>query len=495
MKKVLSVILILAIIFIMLPVQSFAANDKVEICGCRISAGAKQVCFVGGETKGFAEVLKNFFAPGFGKFYYAGEDILDFKEIAEKLPELQNLVVITCDVQNVSAIADMKNLVWLSLYGNNGNSSLSFLKNTTGLKKFSYSNSGCKNIKPVAYLKNLTELNISLDYENMPDLSPIKGLTKLKKLEVTGSFEDLSAVKNMKNLRSLKAVSAELTDLSALQELPKLTELYLEKCDLIQGSEIAPLKNLTVFSMDSVGMDDADSTASLKKLKSFSLSNVDCDSVYYLDELPKLEELYFKNITAPDLEESVAGLTSLKKLTVAGCGLKSCGFAKNLTGLEELDLSDNKISSITPLSKLTKLKFLDLCSNKIEDISAVANMKQLTELGLSYNEKISDLSPMSRLTELKKFYVYQNSIKDISPLKSLTKLEFLNIGRASSTSSAVKGQRAVLEMTELKTLIIDGTGFTEKNIADFKRKNPKCEVFEGSDDIWDLIAVLERDQQ
>lgn len=481
MKKVLSILFSLAVILAMLTVQSFAASDKVEICGCRISSGAKQVCFVGGGTEELAEIFKEVFAPEFSNFYYVGEDIFDFEEVSEKLPGLQNLAVIACDVQNVSAMADMKNLVWLNLQFNSGNSSLSFLKDMTGLKKFRYSNSGCKNIKPVSYLKNLTELSLDLEYENMPDLSPIKGLTKLKKLEVSGSFKDLSAVKNMKSLSYLKAASAELSDLSALQNLPKLTELYLEQCDLIQGSEIKPLKNLTVFSMDSVGMDDSDSVGSLKKLKSFSLSGVDCDSVYYLADLPKLEELYLKNITAPDLEDTAAKLTTLKKLTISECGLTSCRFLKDLTGLEELDLSSNSIKSISSLSKLTKLKTLDLSINKIEDISAVANMKQLTELGLSYNEKLSDLSPLAGLTELKKFYAYQNSIKDISPLKNLSKLEFLNIGGAYRTDrTAVKGQRVILNMPELKTLIIDGAGFTEKNIEDFKKKNPNCEVFDGT---------------
>ena len=412
MKKLLSAFIAMVIMIGLLPATGFAASEKVTIYGNSISVHAKQICFVIGDKDDtiINYMAEDYYAPGFKNYYYIPkETAVDFKVIAEKLPELQNLAVVYGEVKNLSALADMKDLVWLGLYNNDGTEKLSFLKNLTQLKKFRYSNWDCESIKPVSYLKNVTELYLDVRAKAATDISPLKGLTKVKKLTIGyGGFEDLSALSGMKNLQELEVDSTYLSDISALEDLKKLTSLTINRTDSIKGADIAKLSGLTYLELNNMEMKDFENITKLENLKSLSISGLTGISVVRfnnaLAHMTQLEELVLVNMPIHNLN-CLKGLKNLRELGVLLSDIDDISGIKNLTNLQTLYLTHNKITDISALKKLTNLTYLNLNENSIEDISPIKNLTKLKYLGLSNSYYFDDPSPILKLTQLEELYV------------------------------------------------------------------------------------------
>lgn len=410
MKKLLSVFIAVIIIIGVMPVTSFAASEKVKIYGNSISVHAKQVCFVVGDKDDtIINYMAEYHAPEFKNYYYIPKGTtVDFKVIAEKLPELQNLAVIYGEVKNLSALADLKDLLWLGLYNNDGTEKLSFLKNLSQLRKFRYSNMDCESIKPVSYLKNVTELYLDVPARAAMDISPLKGLTKVKKLKIGyGGFEDLSALSGMKNLQSLEVDCSSLSDISALEGLKKLTSLTINRTDSIKGADIARLSGLTELELNNMEMKDFENITKLENLKSLSITGLTGISVVRFNDalahMTQLEELVLVDMSIHNLN-CLKGLKNLKELAVLLSDIEDISGIKNLTNLESLYLTYNDITDISAVKKLTNLTTLNLNENDIEDISPVKNLTKLTYLGLSNSYYFDDPSPILKLTQLEELY-------------------------------------------------------------------------------------------
>ena len=268
LKRITGIFLALAVAAGMLLVPCSAAGKRVTIFGVSISVDAKRVCFVKGSGENSLNVWSaENDAPEFDAYYYIGDETVDIAEVAEKLPALQSLSVVECEVKNAASFSELENLTKLGLYGNDGAEKLSFLKKLTKLKKFGYRNMNCESIAPVSYLKMLTELSLDVPAKAVPELSPLQELTKLKSLRVGyGSFRDLSALKKMKNLRELEIDNHYLTDISALKKLKKLESLTLSRTENVKAADLAELKQLSSLTLNNVKMRDVDSISKLEEL-------------------------------------------------------------------------------------------------------------------------------------------------------------------------------------------------------------------------------------
>lgn len=428
-----SVLFSLAIILTVLPVQSLAASDKVEIYGNRISVHAKQICFVKG-TKDDDLFSSSLYDSSFDKYYYVGDAAVDFKVIAEKLPELQNLVVIRSDVKNLSALSSLKDLAWLGLHQCGGSENLSFLKNLTGLKKFRYTNiygdNECESVKPVAYLKNLTELYINVKWVAIDDISPLKGLTKLKKLELKHpGGDDLAVLKNMKNLRELTLDLSEVTDMTFLSSLKKL-----EKLD-VSGDT----KNLSA-------------AAGLEKLKDLSVDAND-ENLSFIGDMTQLEKLSLSYV-GKSFAKNLGNLKGLKELTlidVNNCNKYDKSFLPKLTGLEELFICGDYDLEITGISKLKKLENVSiwLC-------------------------EFDDLSELKKCRALKKLTVYNcNSDFDVKWIEN-SSLKSLSL--SSGGSGVIKNMDKLVTLKNMESLLMDFTGISEATAKKIKKAVPKCKI-------------------
>lgn len=440
MKKLLCTLLALAVILSVLPAYASAKSYTVTLYGNRFSEHTKQVCFVKGDKDDpeigiLNQVMAKYYEPNAPKYYYVGDAVIDFKLVAEKLPELQSISVVMCSVKNTSSLADMKDLVWLGLYDNTGAEGLGFLKNMTGLKKFRYVNGKCKSINPVSYLKNLTELYL---YGcKITDMKPLKGLTKLKNLRLDNyMLEDLSGLSKMKDLRKLYIYGNKLSDVSALKKLTKLRQLSLGDLDAISAKELCELTRLTSLELINCSVSDFDSLADMKNLKEFSLT------AYHINNT---------------MTSTIAKMTQLETLELMDIGtgrLTDCEFLKNHKKLKKLvfnDIFGSGTIDISPLKGLTELEYLDFGGVNIKDISALKNLKKLSFLDIN-NSEVTDLSPLSGLTELTELNLAGTSPESFAPLLKLKKLKVLNIF---------------------------STGISDADIAKIKKNIPDCKIYDG----------------
>ena len=458
MKKLLSIVIAMVIIVGVLPVTASAASGKVDVYGCSISAAAKQVCFVvcdRNEENGLDLLMQymaeNEFAPGFSKYYYVPEGtVIDFKVIAEKLPELQNLAVVYGEVKNLSALADMENLVWLGLYQNEGVDSMSFLKKLPKLKKLRYVNS-CESIKPLSYLKELTDLRLTVSSEAISDLTPLKSLTKLKKLEIGNTIsENISALGNIKSLKELDIDVESGTDLSFLKKLTKLESLSVE----VRGDGFA---------------EGLDSIASLKKLKSLTLNGFDS---YYTKEEIDGYEIRFMNVM--DLS-FIGKIKSLESLDISYCNATFIENIGDLKGLKELKIMDlkYKLHNMSFLKDLTGLEYLSLDGQdglKGSDISGLKNLKTLI---LMYS-RFDDLSGLKKCTSLEKLTVF-DCYSDFD-VKWIPADNIKDILFKVQKDDRIKNMDKLASLKKLEILHLDNTGISEKTIKKIKKALPKCRI-------------------
>ena len=192
-----------------------------------------------------------------------------------------------------------------------------------------FGNKGIADLRGMEYAVNLQGL--SVDYNNVVDISPLSGLTDLDMLWINSNpIRDISPLSGLTGLTDLHIQSINVSDLSPLESLTNLQRLYLGHL----GHAASP----------------------------YDLST--------LQNLSALRELYLSLAYASDISP-----------------------LESLTSLRILDLEVNRITDISPLENLTSLRTLNLRHNRITDISPLENLTSLRTLNLRHN-RITDISPL-----------------------------------------------------------------------------------------------------
>jgi hypothetical protein len=127
-------------------------------------------------------------------------------------------------------------------------------------------------------------------YLNVSDLSPLKNLTRLRMLHLTGTYvKDISPLRYLTSLEILGLAYTHVSDISPLENLTNLTNLNLGKG--VPVSDLSPLRNL-------------------KRLERLWIDGIDSNSLAPLEGLPSLEILVipFTNI------QNITPLVKLKNL-------------------------------------------------------------------------------------------------------------------------------------------------------------------------------------
>lgn len=442
MKKLLCTLLTVAIVLTVLPAGAFAKSETVTLYGNKISVHAKQICFVKG-SEDENSYLGSVFDSSFEKYYYVGDETIDFKVVAEKLPELQNLVVVRSNVKNVSALSNLKDLVWLGLHQCGGSEDLSFLKKLTGLKKFRYSDGfggmECESIKPVSYLKNLTELYINVKWSAIDDITPLKGLTKLKKLDLRYvGGEDVSVIKNFKNLKELELKLSEPTDMTFLSSLTKLERLG------ISGNT----KNLSAVTK-------------LKNLKKLYIDANEGD-LSFIGDMTELESLHI-SYSGKSFTKTIGKLKNLKELTlntINNGNPYDTSFIPKLTSLESLDFTSNYDYDIdvTGISKLKKLKSLTFMMCQFGDLSELKKCPALEKIIIDDCHSDFDIK-----------WIEGTGVKD------------LHI--SVSSWGGLKNIDSVTTLKNLEHLLLFFTGISEQSVKKIKKALPDCKI-----EVWTFDA-------
>lgn len=174
-----------------------------------------------------------------------GSKFSDLSPLSDK--NLDELHISEYTGSDVSVIAKFTNLNELELGRAENIKDVSFVSKFTQLKRLILPESYVSSLEPLKNLTNLTYLNISGDFS---DFTPLKNLTNLTELHVRGDFSDLTPLKGLTNLGYLTLSSDNLSDLTPIKNLSVLHFIYIDACSLKDISPLSKLKALSWVTLE-----------------------------------------------------------------------------------------------------------------------------------------------------------------------------------------------------------------------------------------------------
>ena len=282
----------------------------------------------------------------------------------------------------------------------------------------SYERGGIADLEGLQYATNLEELDVSAErwdsaaerwhnLNDLSDLSPLAGLTKLETLDLSGSnsrITDISPLSGLTGLRRLDLWNAWITDLEPLAGMRELEFLDLTSNDRL--SDLSPLSGLTKLRDLRLSYNAISDITPLANLTDLARLNVSHNRIGDLTPLANLTGLGILSVDGADLSdlEPLAAFGGLVYLSAGSCTRwlprrSRCGAPPDLTSL----------------SGLRELRTLLLHDNNISDPAPLADLPNLDALSL-YDNNISDLAPLSSLARLRYLNLSGNGIFDVAPL-------------------------------------------------------------------------------
>ena len=241
----------------------------------------------------------------------------------------------------------------LSLF-NSGITDITPLSRLVNLKKLNVGQSPLKNLSPLAELVHLEELAIgnygTPDRFKVPlNLEPLKGLVKLKRLEIVGSHvRDLSPVGNLPDITYLALAYSRVDDYQPLLTLKHLKGLQLEGNGTAKANLkiVAKLPELTFLKLQACRIDDLSPLQPLTKLEHIHLDSNQITNLTPLEDMAALRILDLYNNKVTDARPLI-----------------------RLIGMEIVRLGRNPITNFAPLNNLGKLKILEVDRQKLNEPS------------------------------------------------------------------------------------------------------------------------------
>ncbi|MBD5140524.1 MAG: leucine-rich repeat domain-containing protein [Ruminococcus sp.] len=215
-------------------------------------------------------------------FQLRDAEVSDLSFLTE-LPNLKEVEINFCHIDDYSALGDIPTLETLSLLysGTRDISQLESLTRYANLKSLRIYHSSINDISFIKGLPNLEDLDIS--YTDVEDISPISSLTNLKHLDIYNQISDISPIAD---LTGLEYLSFEYYNSDCINTLSKLTNLKRLVVYIRGNNDISSLGNLSdlEYLRISYGFDiEQDEIDALEK----ALSN--CDIHYEYNEYLKYE--------------------------------------------------------------------------------------------------------------------------------------------------------------------------------------------------------------
>ena len=293
-------------------------------------------------------------------------------------------------------------------------------------------------------------------HQEIRDISPLAGLTQLKKLTLGRNvISDISPLAELTQLRELHLGNNQISDISPLAGLTQLWNLVLYRNQIRDISPLAGLKQLSVLHLAENQIRDISPLAGLTELRDLGflgLGDNQISDISPLSGLTELEALDLVNNRIIDVTP-LAGLVNLEKLALAGNPIRDASPLANLTRLVEVDLEiPNQVraggvipdrhlagavrttlglTNIEPITrqKLRGLKILNLAHNtQVSSLTGLEHAVHLEALIFNRSKIGGDISPLTNLTRLYYLSLNESQISDISALANLTQLTTLDLG-------------------------------------------------------------------
>ncbi|MBK7667753.1 MAG: leucine-rich repeat domain-containing protein [Sphingobacteriaceae bacterium] len=265
------------------------------------------------------------------------------------------------------------------------------------------------------------------------------------------SVSDFSALSKFQDLNSLNINSTFRGKLDSFPVLNSLTYLDIGQNEITAGNadevfnQLRGCVNMSTLSVNNNSLtnlyalvNDGSSSIIFPNLEALYASANSIYGIAGIGVFQKMKELYLANNQIKDIEpvfkvtnlevlsveynpiQKIDGIEQLKKLryiNLSGCGIRT-GFSSlaSLTKLTDLNVAGNNIMNVKPFAAIKTLRHLDLTDNKVKDLSGIENLVSLEELYLTQN-RVSDITPLMKLKKLKILYMDNMKEEDLKKLR------------------------------------------------------------------------------
>lgn len=264
-----------------------------------------------------------------------------------------------------------------------------------------------KSLEDLRYFPNLKVLSLS-DSNRFKDIFYYSGEAE------SLSLNSISGIRYAGELEELQVYSQNIGDLSILKDLKKLKKLELNDCTFSNPEVIGECISLTELDLWRNSLRHLGFLEYLVNLKKLNLLENDAVFSEYesLGNLSRMENLTLYN---PEIShiEFVRNMPDLRELRVIGGRVSDISPLSGHEKLESIVLDENKIKDLSTLEELERLKRLSINDNYVLEISSLKAMRELRYLSIQ-NNKVADISPLKNLPELSIVYLGGNPIEDIS---------------------------------------------------------------------------------
>ena len=317
--------------------------------------------------------------------------------------------------------------------------------------------------------------HVKIDPEG-PTKEQFAAIASLKSMDLSSNPQILSLqpLSVLRNLRRLKANQTGITSLVGLEGLLGLEILEARETKI---SDLGPLRDLE--SLKKISIDRT--PIPLAEIKSFSRAFPNCLVVYRTDQLGKwwlgLDENWQTvlkqqmTLKKTPSAEQLHMMVNLEKVVITNNSkITNLQALAHFTNLQELEITGTQVTNLAPLSRKRNLKRLNCSGNPISDLSPIAGLTGLAALDCS-NTPVEDLSIVEHLKQLRELRFSGTQVKDLKPLKLLS-----NLREIDCYNTEVKSLKDLKLLYNLKAMKCYNTRLSRKNVDDFKKTHPRCEV-------------------
>lgn len=276
-------------------------------------------------------------------------------------------------LQNISALANCKNLTKLDLSGNQI-SDLSPLMDLPNLQWLNIASNSVQDLRPLMGITSLRFLNASGNVFNTT--VPLGAVTGLTELHVSdNNINDFSGLKKLKSLKTLGLANCCLTDeaLLGLSELTGLRELNIENNPNLSGEMVEALKislgSCQVTHSELTYMVDIDGFSIASDALNIDLSGLNISDLSNIGKFknPETLNLSRNNISNLYYFQDAANRLMIKNLNLSQNSITDITPISTMYNLESLDVSYNMISSEYPFLGLSNLKTLNVSGTMLSE--------------------------------------------------------------------------------------------------------------------------------
>lgn len=332
-----------------------------------------------------------------------------------------------------------------------------------------------------------------------PSREQLAQIARLTEIDITGKADitTLEPLKALRELKKLKCSSTSVTDLSPLQFLDDLEHI---ECRSTRISDLAPLGGLKQLSYLDISGTQVSSLAAIQNLPALTTLYADNTSVNqeqfaaYINAKPDRTVVFMSraleswwSLLAPEWKQvfrqaagireenpSSEGLHQIAKLPMlnipSGTRITTLTPVEMLFRLHEFNFSNTMVQDLSPLAKVQSLRILRLPSNPIRSLAAIHGLSNLEVLDIQSTpiEKIEEVLPFVNLKELN---ISGTPIKRLKGIEGLQQLE-----RLSFYSTTIGSIKPLESLPNLKKVQCYRTKLSPREVANFRRIKPDCEI-------------------